>query len=373
MTTHTYRICLLPGDGIGPEITAEAVRVLGAIGEKHGVAFAFDEALLGGAAIDATGSALPDETLAKARAADAVLLAAIGGPKWDTTDPDMPRPEQGLLGIRKGLGLFANLRPVKIFDALRDASSLKPEFLEGVDMLIVRELTGGLYFGDRARMRDVPGAGENGTDGMRAYDTMDYREFEIARIARVAFDAARTRGKKVHSVDKANVLETSRLWREIVHRIHAEEFPEIELIDQLVDNSAMQLIRTPAQFDVMVTENMFGDILSDEASMLTGSLGMLASASLGDGTALYEPSHGSAPDIAGLGVANPLAMLLSVEMMLRYSFAMHEAADELAAAIERVLADGWRTRDIASATTPADKVVGTAAMGDLVIGALSLA
>ncbi len=363
---RALRICLLPGDGIGPEITAEAVKVLDAIGARHGVVFAFDEALLGGAAIDATGSALPDETLAIAQAADAVLLAAIGGPKWDTTDPAKPRPEQGLLGIRKALGLYANLRPVKIFDALRDASTLKPEFLEGVDMLIVRELTGGLYFGERARERDVAGAGEGGVAGMRAYDTMDYREFEIARIARTAFDAARTRSGKVHSVDKANVLESSRLWREVVHRIHDAEYSDVELVDQLVDNSAMQLIRWPAQFDVMVTENMFGDILSDEASMLTGSLGMLASASLGDGTALYEPSHGSAPDIAGQGVANPLAMLLSVELMLRYSFDMHAAADELAAAIESVLADGWRTRDISDAGTAAERIIGTEAMGDLV-------
>jgi 3-isopropylmalate dehydrogenase len=315
VTSTTHRICLLPGDGIGPEITAEAVKVLGAIGERHGVTWEFDEALLGGSAIDATGTALPDETLAKAHAADAVLLAAIGGPKWDTTDPAKPRPEQGLLGIRKALGLFANLRPVKIFEALRDASSLKPEFLEGVDMLIVRELTGGLYFGDRERMNDVEGAATGGGLGMLAYDTMTYAEYEIERIARLAFETARTRRGRVHSVDKANVLESSRLWREVVHRLHAAEFSDVELIDQLVDNSAMQLIRTPNQFDVMVTENMFGDILSDEASMLTGSLGMLASASLGDGTALYEPSHGSAPDIAGQGVANPLAMLLSVEML----------------------------------------------------------
>ena len=365
------RILLLPGDGIGPEITAEAVKVIGALGESFGATFEFDKALLGGAAIDATGTALPAETLSKAEAADAVLLAAIGGPKWDTTDPDQPRPEQGLLGIRKALGLFANLRPVKIFDALRDASTLKPEFLAGVDMLIVRELTGGLYFGERARERDVAGAGVGGSMGMRAYDTMEYREFEIERIARSAFEAARTRRNRVHSVDKANVLETSRLWREVVHRLHAAEFSDVELVDQLVDNSAMQLIRNPAQFDVMVTENMFGDILSDEASMLTGSLGMLASASLGDGTALYEPSHGSAPDIAGLGGANPLAMLLSVELMLRHSFAMHEAADALASSIGRALADGWRTRDIASGDTPADRIVGTIAMGDLVIGGLA--
>ncbi|MDO8847564.1 MAG: 3-isopropylmalate dehydrogenase [Coriobacteriia bacterium] len=362
----TYRICLLPGDGIGPEITAEAVKILGVIGERYGVSFEFSEALLGGAAIDATGTALPEATLTVAHAADAVLLAAIGGPKWDTTDPAKPRPEQGLLGIRKALGLYANLRPVRIFDALKDASSLKPEYLEGVDMLIVRELTGGLYFGARAREMDVEGAATGGAPGMRAYDTMDYREFEIERIARTAFEAARTRRGKVHSVDKANVLESSRLWREVVHRLHEAEYADVELIDQLVDNSAMQLVRNPAQFDVMVTENMFGDILSDEASMLTGSLGMLASASLGAGTALYEPSHGSAPDIAGLGVANPLAMLLSVELMLRYSFAMHEAADALAAAIEGVLADGWRTRDIADAGTLPQRTVGTSGMGELV-------
>ncbi len=362
----SYRICLLPGDGIGPEITAEAVKVLDSLGAVEDVGFTFDEALLGGAAIDATGSPLPDETLAKAKAADAVLLAAIGGPKWDTTDPDQPRPEQGLLGIRKGLGLYANLRPVRIFAPLRDASSLKPEFLEGVDMLIVRELTGGLYFGARGRETGVAGAATGGGAGMRAFDTMEYHEYEIERIARSAFEAARGRRGLVHSVDKANVLESSRLWRAVVHRVHAAEFADVELVDQLVDNTAMQLIRNPAQFDVILTENMFGDILSDEASMLTGSLGMLASASLGDGTALYEPSHGSAPDIAGLGVANPLAMLLSVEMMLRYSFAMDAAADRLAGVISGVLDDGWRTRDIASPDTPADRIIGTIAMGDLV-------
>ncbi|TDB39582.1 MAG: 3-isopropylmalate dehydrogenase [Actinobacteria bacterium] len=366
MSRTTYHICLLPGDGIGPEITAEAVKILGVLGDRFGVAFTFEEALLGGAAIDATGSPLPEATLTAAHAADAVLLAAIGGPKWDTTDPAKPRPEQGLLGIRKALGLYANLRPVKLFGALAAASSLKPEYLEGVDMLIVRELTGGLYFGARARETGVAGAATGGGEGMRAYDTMEYREFEIERIARTAFEAARKRGGKVHSVDKANVLESSRLWREVVHRLHAAEFSDVELLDQLVDNTAMQLIRWPAQFDVVVTENMFGDILSDEASMLTGSLGMLASASLGDGTALYEPSHGSAPDIAGQGIANPLAMLLSVEMMLRYSFDMQEAADALASAIEDVLAEGWRTRDIADTDTLPQKMVGTTAMGNLV-------
>ncbi|MDZ4179093.1 MAG: 3-isopropylmalate dehydrogenase [Coriobacteriia bacterium] len=369
MTTH--RICLLPGDGIGPEITAEAVKVLHAIGAREGVTFEFSEALLGGIAIDETGTALPEATLAAAHAADAVLLAAIGGPKWDTTDPDKPRPEQGLLGIRKALGLYANLRPVKLFPALLGASTLKPEALEGVDMLIVRELTGGLYFGERAREYDVAGAGRDGAAGQRAYDTMEYREFEVERIARTAFEAARVRRGRVHSVDKANVLESSRMWREVVHTLHAEEFSDVELLDQLVDNTAMQLIRWPAQFDVVVTENMFGDILSDEASMLTGSLGMLASASLGDGTALYEPSHGSAPDIAGQGIANPLAMLLSVEMMLRYSLDMAGAADALAAAIEKVLDEGWRTRDIADESTLPQKTVGTSGMGDLVVERLT--
>jgi 3-isopropylmalate dehydrogenase len=371
VSTRSFRICLLPGDGIGPEITAEAVKVLLAVGELEDVSFDFHEALLGGIAIDETGSALPEGTLAEAHAADAVLLAAIGGPKWDTTDPSRPRPEQGLLGIRKELGLFANLRPVKIFAPLADASSLKAEALAGVDMLIVRELTGGLYFGARARESDVPGAATGGGAGRRAYDTMDYREYEIERIARAGFEAARERRGRIHSVDKANVLESSRLWREVVHEV-ARDFPDVELIDQLVDNTAMQLVRAPSQFDVVVTENMFGDILSDEASMLTGSLGMLASASLGDGTALYEPSHGSAPDIAGLGVANPLAMLLSVELMFRHSLAMHSAADRLAAAIAAVLDEGYRTRDIADSSVSAGRLVGTVEMGDLVVAHLHL-
>lgn len=346
--------------------------MLDAIGARHGVSFTYDEALLGGCAIDATAStgrptAIPDATVAAAQAADAVLLAAVGGPKWDSTDPSAPRPEQGLLGIRKALGLFINLRPVRILDALTDASSLKPGYLDGVDMIIVRELTGGLYFGDRARDDAFPGAGEAGAAGRRAFDTMVYDEHEIRRIVRWAFEAARKRpGGHVTSVDKANVLESSRLWREVAHEV-AADFPDVPIADMLVDNAAMQLIRTPAQFDVIVTENTFGDILSDEASMLTGSLGMLASASLGDGTALYEPSHGSAPDIAGQGIANPLAQILSVELMLRYSFGMDAAADEIARSVDRVLADGWRTRDIADAATPADRIVGTSRMGDLVV------
>lgn len=360
----TYKICCLPGDGIGPEIIAEGKKVLVAAGKRYGVDFQCEDALIGGAAIDACGDPLPEETLAAARASDAVLLASVGGPKWDSTDPAAPRPEQGLLRIRKELGLYTNLRPVQIFAALADASTLRPEVIDGVDMMIVRELTGGLYFGKRERFYEEPGAGTAGAPGQRAYDTLEYREYEIERIARQAFEAARKRRCKVSSVDKANVLETSRMWREIVRRIGAAEYPDVELEDVLVDNAAMQLISRPADFDVVVTENMFGDILSDEAAQITGSLGMLASASLGDGVALYEPSHGSAPDIAGQGVANPLAQILSVEMMLRYSFNMGEAADAVRAAVTAVLDEGWRTRDIADASTPADRILGTAAMGD---------
>ena len=365
--TKSYKICTLPGDGIGPEIMAEGVKVLNAVGKKYDVEFTCEDALIGGCAIDATGEALPQATLDVANASDAVLLAAVGGPKWDSTDPNAPRPEQGLLGIRKALGLYTNLRPVQIFPALAGASTLKPEVIDGVDLVIVRELTGGLYFGKRERFYDEEGAGANGGKGQRAYDTLEYREYEVERIARQAFEAARKRRGKVTSVDKRNVLETSRMWREIVHRVHDEEYPEIELEDLLVDNTAMQLINRPADFDVVVTENMFGDILSDEAAQITGSLGMLASASLGDGVALYEPSHGSAPDIAGQGIANPLAQIMSVGMMLRYSFDMGDAADDIQNAITAVLDAGWRTGDLKDATTPADKVVGTVEMGDLVV------
>ncbi len=368
--TATYSICLLPGDGIGPEIIAEGVKVLEALGRKYDVSFEFERALIGGCAIDECGEALPEKTLEIANASDAVLLAAVGGPKWDTTDPSKPRPEQGLLGIRKALGLYTNLRPVRIFDALSAASTLKPEVIDGVDLMIVRELTGGLYFGRRERFFNEEGAGANGAVGQRAYDTLEYCEYEVERIARQAFDIARKRRKKVTSVDKANVLETSRMWREIVHRIGEAEYPDVELEDLLVDNTAMQLINRPADFDVVVTENMFGDILSDEAAQITGSLGMLASASLGDGVALYEPSHGSAPDIAGKGIANPLAQILSVEMMLRYSFGMLDAADDVARAVAEVLDEGWRTGDLADAETPADKIVGTVAMGDMVVAHL---
>ena len=362
----TYKICCLPGDGIGPEIIAEGKKVLAAVGKRYGCEFICEDALIGGAAIDAFGDPLPEATLNAARASDAVLLAAVGGPKWDTTDANAPRPEQGLLRIRKELGLYTNLRPVQIFNALAGASTLRPEVIDGVDMMIVRELTGGLYFGRRERFYDEAGAGANGKPGQRAYDTLEYREYEVERIARQAFEAARKRRGKVTSVDKANVLETSRMWRETVHCIHDAEFADVQLEDVLVDNAAMQLINRPADFDVLVTENMFGDILSDEAAQITGSLGMLASASLGDGVALYEPSHGSAPDIAERGIANPLAQILSVEMMLRYSFNMGDAADAIRNAVVTTLDEGWRTADIADSTTPAGKVLGTAAMGDQV-------
>lgn len=366
--TTTYKICLLAGDGIGPEIIAEGVKVLNAVGAKYDTAFEYTDALIGGAAIDATDNPLPEATLDAARASDAVLLAAVGGPKWDTTDPAAPRPEQGLLGIRKELGLYTNLRPVQIFNALADASTLRPEIVDGVDMMIVRELTGGLYFGRRERFYDEPAAGVNGAPGQRAYDTLEYSEYEIERIARQAFEIARKRRGKVTSVDKANVLETSRLWREIVHRVHDADYADVELEDLLVDNTAMQLINRPADFDVVVTENMFGDILSDEASEITGSIGMVPSSSLGDGTrGLYEPIHGSAPDIAGQDIINPIACILSAAMMLRYSFDMAAEADCIEAAVNQVLNDGIRTADI---WRPGCEKVGCAAMGDAILARL---
>jgi 3-isopropylmalate dehydrogenase len=330
------RVILLPGDGIGPEIIAPAVELLNAVGAD----FDYEEHDFGGAAIDAHGTALTDETLAACEAADAVLLAAVGGPKWDTTDPNQPRPEQGLLGLRKGLGLFANLRPVKPIPALYDASPLKPGVIQGTDLLVVRELTGGIYFGAKTRTDDS------------ASDDCVYTRSEIERIARVAFRAARSR---VTSVDKANVLETSRLWRAVVREVHGSEFPNIELEHLLVDNAAMRLVAAPRHFEVILTENMFGDILSDEAAMLTGSLGMLPSASLGDGgPGLFEPVHGSAPDIAGQGIANPLAMFLSAAMMLRHGFGMDDAAAAVELAVDRALADGLRTPDLGGAATTAE-------------------
>ena len=330
------RVILLPGDGIGPEIIGPAVEVLDAVAPGR---FEYEEHAFGGAAIDAHGIALTDETLAACRSADAVLLAAVGGPKWDTTDPDKPRPEQGLLGLRKGLGLFANLRPVKPLPALYDASPLKREIIDGTDMLVVRELTGGIYFGDKTRTADS------------ASDVCVYTRAEIERIARVAFGAARSR---VTSVDKANVLETSRLWREVIRELHSAEFPNIELEHLLVDNAAMKLVAAPRHFDVIVTENMFGDILSDESAMLTGSLGMLPSASLGaDGPGVFEPVHGSAPDIAGQGIANPLAMFLSAAMMLRHGFALEAEASAVESAVDRALSEGLRTPDLGGEATTA--------------------
>ena len=321
-------IALLPGDGIGPEVVRPAVRVL----DEVTSGLTYDEHLIGGASIDASGSPLTDEVIAACRAADAVLLGAIGGPKWDTTDPDKPRPEQGLLGIRKALGLFANLRPVRPIDALLDASPLKRERIAGTDLLVVRELTGGLYFGRKERTADS------------ATDECTYTRVEVERIAHVAFKAAR---RKVTSVDKANVLETSRFWREVVLGV-ATEYPDTPLEHLLVDNAAMQLVSAPADFDVIVTENMFGDILSDEAAMITGSIGMLPSASLGaDGDpGLFEPVHGSAPDIAGTGVANPLATILSVAMLLRHGLGLESEAQAVESAVDRALADGLRTADL---------------------------
>ncbi|MFT5719885.1 MAG: 3-isopropylmalate dehydrogenase [Motiliproteus sp.] len=322
------KILILPGDGIGPEIISEAVAVLLAIKAKLNLALELDEGLLGGAAIDATGVPFPDETLAKAQASDAILLGAVGGPQWDTLDTAI-RPEKGLLGIRSRLDLFGNLRPAILYPQLADASSLKPEIVAGLDILIVRELTGGIYFGQPRGIRVL----ENGE--RQGYNTYVYCESEIRRIARVAFESARKRGKKVCSVDKANVLEVTVLWREIVEQVGLE-YPDVELSHMYVDNAAMQLVRAPKQFDVIVTGNMFGDILSDAAAMLTGSIGMLPSASLNaSGQGMYEPCHGSAPDIAGQGIANPLATILSAAMMLRYSLGEPAAADLIEQAVRR--------------------------------------
>jgi 3-isopropylmalate dehydrogenase len=330
------KIVTLPGDGIGPEVLAAALEILAAVAPD----LSYDEHVVGGAAIDATGTALPDETLNACRQSDAVLLAAVGGPKWDTTDPDKPRPEQGLLGLRHGLGLYANLRPVRPLPALYDESPLKRSVIERTDLLVVRELTGGIYFGDKGRK-----------DG-RAHDVCAYTEQEIERIARTGFEAARSR---VTSVDKANVLETSRLWREVVTRIHRDEFPNIELEHLLVDNAAMRLVAAPRHFDVILTENMFGDILSDEAAMLTGSIGLLPSASLGeDGPGVFEPVHGSAPDIAGQGIANPLAMFLSAALMLRHGLDREEPAARIESAVDRALEAGLRTSDLGGTATTAE-------------------
>ena len=355
----TKKIAVLPGDGIGPEIVAEAVKVLEKL-KGEGLDITLEEGLVGGAAYDAKGHPLPEETLELAKGSDAVLLGAVGGPKWESLDIAV-RPEKGLLGLRAGLGLFANLRPAILYPQLADASTLKPEVVSGLDIMIVRELTGGIYFGKPRGVRTL----ENGE--REGYNTLVYSESEIRRIAKVAFDIAMKRGRKVCSVDKANVLECTELWREVATE-EAKAYPDIELSHMYVDNAAMQLVRAPKQFDVMVTTNMFGDILSDAAAMLTGSIGMLPSASLDEnGKGMYEPIHGSAPDIAGQNVANPLATILSVAMMLRYSLDEAAMADRIEAAVNSVLDQGLRTADIYSEGT---QKVGTAEMGDAVVAAL---
>ncbi len=355
-----YRVTVLKGDGIGPEVTEEALKILELAGQKYGFAIDFTEALIGGAAIDQTGDPLPQETIDQCKAADAVMLGAVGGPKWDHLAGEQ-RPEKGLLRIRETLGLFANLRPAIVYAPLRGASPLKDEILgEGLDILIVRELTGGIYFGKRSR-RGEPGSQE-------AFDTEAYAEYEIRRVGEAAFQFARKRNKRLCSVDKANVLETSRLWRETMIDI-GKSYPDVELSHMYVDNAAMQLVRHPRQFDTIVTSNMFGDILSDEASQITGSIGMLPSASLAAGTfGLYEPVHGSAPDIAGQDIANPLAAILSAAMMLRYSFGQMAAAAAIEEAVNQVLAAGLRTGDIAYG---GEKPIGTKEMGQAIAKAMT--
>ncbi len=354
-----YKVGLIRGDGIGPEIVEQAVKILDVVAKKYDAVFSYEEILLGGASIDATGEPLTEENLAKARSCDAVLMGSIGGntstSPWYKLPPKL-RPEAGLLKIRKELGLFANLRPAYLFDELRKACPLRDEIIgDGFDMMIMRELTGGLYFGERKTYE------ENGI--MKAVDTLTYGEDEIRRIAVRGFDIARKRKKKVTSVDKANVLDSSRLWRKVVEEV-AKDYPDVSYEHMLVDNAAMQLVHDPGQFDVILTENMFGDILSDEASMVTGSIGMLSSASLREDTfGLYEPSHGSAPDIAGQDIANPIATILSASMMLRYSFNMDDAADDIDGAVKKVLEDGYRTVDIMSEGM---EQVGTTRMGDLI-------
>ncbi|KRT54776.1 3-isopropylmalate dehydrogenase [endosymbiont of Ridgeia piscesae] len=354
------KILILPGDGIGPEIVTEAVKVLATLRDEHGLDIEMDEALVGGAAIDATGGPLPDATLDLAKEADAILLGAVGGHKWEALDISI-RPEKGLLGLRSELNLFANLRPAILYPQLADASTLKPEVVSGLDIMIVRELTGGIYFGQPRGVREL----DNGE--RQGYNTLVYSESEVDRIARVAFDIAMKRGKRLCSVDKANVLECTEMWREVVTKV-AEEHPEVELSHMYVDNAAMQLVKWPKQFDVMVTTNMFGDILSDCAAMLTGSIGMLPSASLDENSkGMYEPIHGSAPDIAGQGVANPLATILSVAMMLRYSLDKPAMAERIEAAVNKVLDDGLRTPDIMS---DGMTEVSCEGMGDAIVAVL---
>jgi 3-isopropylmalate dehydrogenase len=350
-----YTIAVIKGDGIGPEIVNEAMKALDAVGKRFSHSFEYRQVLMGGCALDATGEPLPEETVNICKSSDSVLLGAVGGPKWDTLPGDK-RPEKGLLGIRSALGLYANLRPAVLFEPLRDACPLKPNIVsEGLDLLMVRELTGGIYFGERGR--------RSGKGGEEAYDTESYSAYEIERIGRTAFDVALKRKSRLTSIDKANVLESSRLWREVMHRLSGE-YPQVEYEDMLVDNAAMQLVRNPGRFDVVVTSNMFGDILSDEASMITGSIGMLPSASIGVGSlGLYEPIHGSAPDIAGKDIANPLATILSAAMMLRYSFSLTDEANAIENAVYKALTNGYRTSDLASEGA---KVVGTRKMGTVV-------
>ncbi len=350
------KILIVPGDGIGQEVTTVGKKILDKIAEKFGHAFTYEEALIGHQAIEATGNPLPDESLQKMRTSDAVLFGAVGHPKYDDDPSAKVRPEQGLLKMRKELGLYANIRPIKLFDELLGASSIKPEILKGADILFFRELTGDIYFGDKGRKNN----------GDTAYDVAEYSRYEVERIARKAFDAARTRKKKLCSVDKANVLETSRLWREVVQNI-AMEYPDVKAEYQFVDATAMLLIKDPCRFDVVVTANLFGDILTDEASQIAGSMGMLASASVGDGTGVYEPIHGSAHDITGKGVANPLASILSAALLLDISFKMKPESESVIAAVDAVLKAGFRTRDIADAQTEANKILGTEAMGSEVL------
>ncbi len=349
--TRNHRIGIIRGDGIGPEIIDEAIKVLDAVSVLEGFNLHYEEFLLGGAAIDATGVPLPDETLQGVKRVDAVLFGAIGGPKWDNLERNI-RPESGLLGLRKAMGTYANLRPAIVYDELVNSSTLKPDVVQGVDIMVVRELTGGIYFGQPREYSEE-----------RAYNTMVYTREEVERIARVAFEIAMKRGKRVCSVDKANVLEVSQFWRDIVNRI-AQEYPDVELSHMYVDNAAMQLIRDPRQFDVVLTNNIFGDILSDAASMLSGSIGLLPSASTGDGVGLFEPIHGSAPDIAGQGIANPIATIASAAMMLRYALDETEAADRIENAIKKALADGYRTGDIGA--FDAKEIVSTTEMGSIV-------
>lgn len=349
-------ILIVPGDGIGQEVTEVGKKVLQKIAEKFGHEFTYDEALMGHVAIEATGNPLPDETLEKMRASDAILFGAVGHPKYDNDPTAKVRPEQGLLKMRKELGLYANLRPIKLFDELLGASSIKPEILKGSDILFFRELTGDIYFGEKGRKND----------GDTAYDLAEYSRYEVERIARKAFEAARTRGKKLCSVDKANVLETSRLWREVVQAI-APEYPDITVEHQFVDSAAMMLIKDPRRFDVVVTANLFGDILTDEASQIAGSMGMLASASVGDSTGVYEPIHGSGHDITGMGVANPMASVLSAALLLDISFGLKAESDAIISAIDQVLKAGFRTRDIADSGTAPEYILGTDAIGEEIL------